>query len=235
MGSGGLGSFPEPLAAPAHVPLTSCSEPEKQGRGRRHWASPRSSAGSPMASTMTTSSSNRDSGEEWKSLSRPPSDSVLLSSLMRITPAASYASLGALAPRPRGRPAGEQSRVTAAWSRGDSQWSKDRLHAWMIRAYSPSPFPLCSCGMSGGCCWWGRVTDPARLPDIAVCPWVVPGEATCPTSQGGARWVGQRTCPSPGGWRSRGPSNLDTVPDTLQGAPSQRGRTGPQGWLCALR
>ena len=77
--------------------------------------------------------------------------------------------------------------------------------------------------------------DPARLPDIAVCPWVVPGEATCPTSQGGARWVGQRTCPSPGGWRSRGPSNLDTVPDTLQGAPSQRGRTGPQGWLCALR
>lgn len=29
MGSGGPESFPEPLAAPAHVPLTSCSEPEK--------------------------------------------------------------------------------------------------------------------------------------------------------------------------------------------------------------
>ena len=97
----------------------------------------------------------------------------------------------------------------------------------MVRAYSPSPFPLCSCGMSGPCCWRGCVTDPARLPDIAVCPWVVPGEAMCPTSQDGAGWVSQRTCPSPRGWRSRGPSNLNTVPDTLEGASSLRGRTGP--------
>lgn len=82
-------------------------------------ASPRSSAGSPMASTMTTSSSARDSGEEWKSLSKPASDSVLLSSLMRITPAASYACLDALAPRPRGRPAWEEPRV--AWGQPGAQ------------------------------------------------------------------------------------------------------------------
>lgn len=77
-------------------------------------ASPRSSAGSPMASTMTTSSSTKDSGEEWKSLSRPASDSVLLSSLIRITLAVSYAGLHALAPRPLGRPEGEEPGVTLA-------------------------------------------------------------------------------------------------------------------------
>lgn len=63
---------------------------------------------------MTTSSSARDSGEEWKSLSTPASDSVLLSSLIRITPATSQACLDALAPRPRGRPAGEEPKVTWA-------------------------------------------------------------------------------------------------------------------------
>lgn len=70
-------------------------------------SSPRSSTGSVGASTMTTSSSTRDSGDELKSLSRPASESVLLPSLMRITPAASRANLGTLAPRPRGRPAGK--------------------------------------------------------------------------------------------------------------------------------
>lgn len=55
---------------------------------------------------MTTSSSSSDSGDELKSLSRPASESVLLPSLIRITPDASSASLGALMPRPRGRPAG---------------------------------------------------------------------------------------------------------------------------------
>lgn len=83
---------------------------EQRNAGPR--ASPRSSVGSPTASTMTTSSS-RDSGEEWKSLSRPASDSVLLSSLMRITPTASHISLAALAPRPRGRPAQGEPGVTA--------------------------------------------------------------------------------------------------------------------------
>lgn len=63
---------------------------------------------------MTTSSSAKDSGEEWKSLSTPASDSVLLSSLIRITPATSQACLDALAPRPRGRPAGEEPKVTWA-------------------------------------------------------------------------------------------------------------------------
>lgn len=88
-------------------------------------APPRSSVGSPVASTMTTSSSTRDSGEELKSLSRPASDSVLLSSLMRITPAPSSASLGTLVPRPRGRPAAQE-----LGSRSARLWGRKGRHGW---------------------------------------------------------------------------------------------------------
>lgn len=84
--------------------------------------SPRSSVGSMGPSTMTTSSSSSDSGDELKSLSRPASDSVLLPSLIRMTPEASSASLGALGPRPRGRPAGR--------SRGSAR-GVGRLQKWV--------------------------------------------------------------------------------------------------------
>lgn len=59
---------------------------------------------------MTSSVSNTDSGEELKSLSSPMSESVLLSSLILITPVRSHTPFRALAQRPLCFPAGESER-----------------------------------------------------------------------------------------------------------------------------